>query len=109
MGGRDLENNTMEIMRRDTLEKETRSCEGIEEYVKNLLEEIQANIYQKALKYRNEHIVKVDTYDEFKRKVVLSWLIGTEQLKQKNVSRKKQKLPSAVFRSKQTKKVLLRA
>ena len=59
MGGRDLENNTMEIMRRDTLEKETRSCDGIEEYVKNLLEEIQENIYQKALKYRNEHIVKV--------------------------------------------------
>lgn len=58
MGGRDLENNTMEIMRRDTLEKETRSCDGIEEYVKNLLEEIQENIYQKALKYRNEHIVK---------------------------------------------------
>ena len=50
MGGRDLENNTMEIMRRDTLEKETRSCDGIEEYVKNLLEEIQENIYQKALK-----------------------------------------------------------
>ena len=69
MGGRDLENNTMEIMRRDTLEKETRSCEGIEEYVKNLLEEIQANIYQKALKYRNEHIVKVDTYDEFKEQI----------------------------------------
>ena len=45
MGGRDLENNTMEIMRRDTLEKETRSCDGIEEYVKNLLEEIQDIIY----------------------------------------------------------------
>ena len=47
MGGRDLENNTMEVMRRDTLEKETRSCDGIEEYVKDLLEEIQANIYKK--------------------------------------------------------------
>lgn len=69
MGGRDLENNTMEIMRRDTLEKETRSCEGIEEYVKNLLEEIQQNIYQKALKYRNEHIYKVDTYEEFKEQI----------------------------------------
>lgn len=69
MGGRDLENNTMEIMRRDTLEKETRSCDGIEEYVKNLLEEIQENIYQKALKYRNEHIVKVNTYDEFKEQI----------------------------------------
>ena len=69
MGGRDLENNTIELMRRDTLEKETRSCDGIEEYVKNLLEEIQANIYQKALKYRNEHIVKVDTYDQFKEQI----------------------------------------
>ena len=52
-----------------TLEKETRSCDGIEEYVKNLLEEIQENIYQKALKYRNEHIVKVNTYDEFKEQI----------------------------------------
>ena len=69
MGGRDLENNTMEVMRRDTLEKETRSCDGIEEYVKALLEEIQENIYQKALKYRNEHIVKVDTYDQFKEQI----------------------------------------
>ena len=56
MGGRDLENNTMEVMRRDTLEKETRSCDGIEEYVKDLLEEIQANIYKKALDYRNSRI-----------------------------------------------------
>ncbi len=69
MGGRDLENNTMEIMRRDTLEKETRTCEGIEEYVKNLLEDIQNNIYQKALNYRNAHIYKVDTYDEFKEQI----------------------------------------
>ena len=69
MGGRDLENNTMEVMRRDTLEKETRTCEGIEEYVKNLLEDIQNNIYQKALNYRNAHIYKVDTYDEFKEQI----------------------------------------
>jgi prolyl-tRNA synthetase len=69
MGGRDLENNTLEVMRRDTLEKETRSCDGIEAYVRDLLEEIQANIYQKALAYRNAHITKVDTYDEFKEKI----------------------------------------
>ena len=43
MGGRDLENNTMEVMRRDTLEKETVTCEGIETYVQNLLEEMQAS------------------------------------------------------------------
>ena len=69
MGGRDLENNTVEVMRRDTLEKETRSCDGIEEYVKNLLEDIQNNIYQKALNYRNSRITTVDSYDEFKEKI----------------------------------------
>ena len=69
MGGRDLENNTMEIMRRDTLEKETRSCEGIEEYVKDLLEDIQANVYKKALDYRNSRITSVDSYEEFKEKI----------------------------------------
>ena len=69
MGGRDLENNTMEVMRRDTLEKETRSCDGIEEYVVGLLDEIQENIYQKALNYRNEHTVAVDTYEEFKAQI----------------------------------------
>ena len=52
MGGRDLENNTIEVMRRDTLEKETITCDGIEEYVKNLLEEIQANIFKKAYDHR---------------------------------------------------------
>ena len=69
MGGRDLENNTMEVMRRDTLEKDTRSCDGIEEYVKNLLDEIQNNIYQKALNHRNSHITKVDNYEEFKERI----------------------------------------
>ncbi|MBR5613163.1 MAG: proline--tRNA ligase, partial [Bacteroidaceae bacterium] len=69
MGGRDLENNTMEVMRRDTLEKQTVSCDGIEAYVQNLLEEIQNNIYQKALDYRLSHTTKVDTYEEFKEKI----------------------------------------
>ena len=52
MGGRDLENNTIEVMRRDTLEKETVTCDNIETYVQNLLEEIQKNIFQKALDHR---------------------------------------------------------
>ena len=69
MGGRDLENNTMEVMRRDTLEKETISCDGIEEYVAHLLDEIQEGIYQKALNYRKEHTVEVDTYEEFKEQI----------------------------------------
>lgn len=69
MGGRDLENNTMEVMRRDTLAKETISCDGIEDYVENLLEEIQNNIYKKALDYRNSRIISVDSYEEFKEKI----------------------------------------
>lgn len=69
MGGRDLENNTIEVMRRDKLEKETISCDGIEQYVKNLLDDIQQNIFQKAYDYRESHIITVDTYDEFKEKI----------------------------------------
>ena len=69
MGGRDLENNTIEVMRRDTLEKETMTCDGIEEYVKNLLEEIQANIFKKAYDHREANIINVDTYEEFKEKI----------------------------------------
>lgn len=69
MGGRDLENNTIEVMRRDTLEKETVACDGIEEYVKNLLEEIQANIFKKAYDHREANTISVDTYEEFKEKI----------------------------------------
>jgi prolyl-tRNA synthetase len=66
MGGRDLENNTIEIARRDTLTKETVSCEGIAHRVKNLLDEIQQNIYQKAFDFRVSQIREVNSYDEFK-------------------------------------------
>lgn len=75
MGGRDLENNTIEVMRRDTLEKETVSCDGIENYVQNLLEEIQKNIFLKALKHREERTITVDTYDEFKEKIEQGYFI----------------------------------
>ena len=75
MGGRDLENNTIEVMRRDTLEKETISCDGIETYVHNLLEEIQKNIFQKALKRREERTITVDSYDEFKEKIEQGYFI----------------------------------
>ena len=75
MGGRDLENGTIEVMRRDTLEKETVACEGIEEYVKNLLEEIQSNIYKKAYDHRAAHIINVDTYEEFKEKIEQGYFI----------------------------------
>ena len=69
MGGRDLENGTIEVMRRDTLEKETLSFEGIEEKVVALLEEIQENIYQKALKLREEKTYTCTTYDDFNERI----------------------------------------
>ncbi len=69
MGGRDLENGTIEVMRRDTLEKETLSFDGIEEKVVALLEEIQENIYQKALKLREEKTYTCTTYDDFKERI----------------------------------------
>ncbi|MBO5721381.1 MAG: proline--tRNA ligase [Bacteroidales bacterium] len=69
MGGRDLENNTIEVMRRDTLEKETRTCDGIVEYVEQLLEDIQNNIFEKARKFRDENIREVNTYEEFKEEI----------------------------------------
>ncbi len=69
MGGRDLENGTIEMARRDTLTKETISVDNIDTYVENLLGEIQKNIFAKALKYREEHTIQVDTYEEFKEKI----------------------------------------
>ncbi len=69
MGGRDLENNTVEVARRDTLTKETKSCDGIEQYIKDLLDEIQQNIFQKALDFREATTKKVDSYEEFKLKI----------------------------------------
>ena len=67
IGARDLENGVVELARRDTLTKETQPLEGAENYIKNLLGQIQKDIYNKALKYRDEHITKVDTYEEFKK------------------------------------------
>ncbi|MGN0205987.1 MAG: proline--tRNA ligase [Muribaculaceae bacterium] len=88
LGGRDLENGTIEVMRRDTLEKETVALEGIEEYVAKLLEDIQANIYQKALKHRAEMTTTVDTYEEFKEQIekggfILAHWDGTPETEEK--------------------------
>lgn len=65
MGGRDLENGTVEVARRDTKTKETVSLDGIAEYVQNLLEDIQESIYKKALQFREENTYKVDSFEEF--------------------------------------------
>lgn len=67
IGPRDLENNTVEMARRDTLTKEVVSIDNITEVVENLLEEIQHSIYNKALKHREENTTEVDSYDEFKK------------------------------------------
>ena len=67
MGARDLENKTVEIARRDNLTKEVRSLENIEDYIEELLVTVQNDIYKKAETYRNEHITKVDSYEEFKK------------------------------------------
>ncbi len=69
MGARDLEEGTIELMRRDTLEKETRAAEGIEDYVEKLLEDIQQNIYCKAKTFLDEHIYECSDYEEFKTRV----------------------------------------
>lgn len=69
MGERDLENNTIEVMRRDTLEKENVSFDGIVERVKNLLDDIQKNVFEKARKYRDAHVYECDNYEEFKERI----------------------------------------
>lgn len=66
IGPRDLENNTLEVARRDTLEKKVVPMAGIAKFVEDLLEEIQVNIYNKALNFRSKNTHIVDTYDEFK-------------------------------------------
>nr|WP_298928620.1 proline--tRNA ligase [uncultured Allomuricauda sp.] len=66
IGQRDLENGTYEVARRDTLEKESIKAEDIVGKIVSLMDEIQENIYKKALDYRKAHITKVDSYDEFK-------------------------------------------
>ncbi|MFC2299131.1 MAG: proline--tRNA ligase [Segatella oulorum] len=69
MGARDLENNTIELMRRDTLEKENVSFDNIAQHVTELLTDIQNNLFEKARHYRDAHIYECDNYDEFKTKV----------------------------------------
>ncbi len=66
MGARDLENGTVEVARRDTLTKETVSIDGVDQYIAQLLKDIQANIFQKAIDYRASVTREVNSYDEFK-------------------------------------------
>ncbi len=87
-GPRDVENNSVEIARRDTLEKNTVTIDNIEDYITNLLDEIQNNIYQKALDFRKSRTVKVDTWEEFKEQIENSMFVyahwdGTGETEQK--------------------------
>jgi prolyl-tRNA synthetase len=65
IGARDLENKQVELARRDTKEKSAVAMEGLTQTVENLLVEIQNNLFERAKQYRDEHITKVDTWDEF--------------------------------------------
>jgi prolyl-tRNA synthetase len=67
LGARDLENNVAEVVRRDTKEKRSVSLDGLAQYIATLLGDIQQAMYDKARAYRDSHITKVDTWDEFEK------------------------------------------
>ena len=69
IGSRDLENNTVEVARRDTLAKETVSQDTVVVFIENLLEEIQENLFTKAIDFRKEHTTEVSTFEEFKEAI----------------------------------------
>ncbi|MFM9905249.1 MAG: proline--tRNA ligase [Pyrinomonadaceae bacterium] len=88
LGMRDLEAGTVEVARRDTLSKDSHSLDGIVEHITSLLDEIQANIYQKALTFREKNTFKVDTWDEFKDQIekggfILAHWDGTGETEEK--------------------------
>ena len=88
IGARDLANGTVELMRRDTLEKQVEPLDGIENFIANLLEEIQENIYREALKRRREMTRTGDTYEEFKVEIekggfILAHWDGTTETEEK--------------------------
>ena len=88
IGMRDLESGTIEVARRDTLTKESKPLDGIVDHIKTLLDEIQQNIYQKALKFREDNTYSVDTWDEFKAQIELGGFIlahwdGTAETEEK--------------------------
>ncbi|MBD5369998.1 MAG: proline--tRNA ligase [Bacteroides sp.] len=88
IGQRDLENGTCEIMRRDTLEKETVGFDGIADHIANELEDIQSNLFEKARKFRDDNIYVVDTYDQFKEQIekggfILAHWDGTPETEEK--------------------------
>lgn len=88
MGARDLENGSIEVARRDTLEKETLPIEGIAEHIDGLLDDIQKGIYEKALSFRDANIRKCDSWEEFKQEITKGGFLlchwdGTAETEQK--------------------------
>ena len=67
IGARDLAEGKVEVARRDTKEKTSVNTEGVAEYINNLLIDIQQNLFNRAKEYRDTHITKVDSFDEFKK------------------------------------------
>ena len=88
MGARDLQAGTVEVARRDTLEKTTVSLDGVENYIHDLLADIQKGIYDKAMSFRDAHVEKCDSWEEFKEKIqtgkfLLCHWDGTAETEQK--------------------------
>ena len=88
IGMRDLEAGTVEVARRDTLSKESRPIDGLVDHLKALLDEIQQNIYDKALTFRESNTFSVDTWDEFKDQIekggfILAHWDGTAETEEK--------------------------
>jgi prolyl-tRNA synthetase len=67
LGARDLENNVVEVARRDTKEKQTIALDNVIDHIKNLLEEIQQNLFNRANSYRQAHTTKADSWEEFEK------------------------------------------
>ena len=98
MGPRDIENGTVEVHRRDTLEKVTMNLDGIEEHIAGLLDDIQKNIYNKALKFRVENVEKCDSWEGSKRRSEPASSFsatGTALPRPSRRSRTRPRLPSA--------------
>lgn len=89
MGPRDLGNGSVEVARRDEKTKEVVSFDGVADYIESLLEEMQKNLFDKALNFRTENTRKVDSYDEFKERIeseggfFLAHWDGTDETEQK--------------------------
>ena len=88
IGARDIESGTVEVMRRDTLEKHVAPLEGIAQCCKDLLEDIQTNIFKKAVAHRESLTRTVDSYEEFKKEIekggfILAHWDGTTETEEK--------------------------